>query len=84
MRADPRNLAIYRISEPWNPRRRVSSRMRHDARRETPANPDGLAKDFGGKFISYDMEKWIFHVPHFNGIQVARRSGTPTLHFTGG
>merc|ERR1712039_1155364 len=21
---------------------------------------------FGGKFISYDMEKWIFHVPHFN------------------
>jgi len=23
-------------------------------------------QEFGGKFISYDMEKWIFRVPHFN------------------
>jgi len=30
-----------------------------------------ISEDFGGKFISYDMEKWIFHVPHFNGIQGA-------------
>mmetsp|Transcript_82974 Transcript_82974/g.199096 ORF Transcript_82974/g.199096 Transcript_82974/m.199096 type:complete len:638 (+) Transcript_82974:2-1915(+) len=26
-----------------------------------------LSEDFGGKFISYDMERWIFRVPHFNG-----------------
>jgi len=25
-----------------------------------------LSEEFGGKFISYDMEKWIFRVPHFN------------------
>jgi len=24
-----------------------------------------ISEDFGGKFISYDMEKWIFRVPHF-------------------
>lgn len=45
-----------------------------------PSRPDGKAKsaevlkarlgkiseDFGGKFISYDMEKWMFRVPHFS------------------
>lgn len=25
------------------------------------------AERFGGKFISYDMDKWIFRVPHFDG-----------------
>lgn len=27
-----------------------------------------IAEGFGGKFISYDMEKWIFRIPHFNGL----------------
>merc|ERR1712194_782795 len=27
-----------------------------------------IAEGFGGKFISYDMEKWMFRVPHFNGL----------------
>jgi len=31
-----------------------------------------ISEDFGGTFISYDMEKWIFRVPHFN---VLGRSG---------
>lgn len=25
-----------------------------------------ISEEFGGKFISYDMEKWIFRVPHFS------------------
>lgn len=24
-----------------------------------------ISEDFGGRFISYDMEKWIFRMPHF-------------------
>lgn len=27
-----------------------------------------ISEEFGGRFISYDMDKWIFRVPHFNGI----------------
>lgn len=27
-----------------------------------------ISQDFGGKFISYDMEKWIFRLPHFKGL----------------
>jgi len=27
-----------------------------------------ISEEFGGRFISYDMEKWIFLMPHFNGI----------------
>jgi nuclear pore complex protein Nup98-Nup96 len=27
-----------------------------------------ISEEFGGRFISYDMEKWIFRVPHFNGL----------------
>jgi len=27
-----------------------------------------ISEKFGGKFISYDMEKWIFRLPHFDGI----------------
>lgn len=30
-----------------------------------------ISEEFGGKFISYDMEKWIFRVPHFNGLEDA-------------
>lgn len=30
-----------------------------------------ISEDFGGKFISYDMEKWIFRVPHFDGVEGA-------------
>lgn len=26
-----------------------------------------ISEEFGGNFISYDMEKWMFRVPHFNG-----------------
>jgi len=28
-----------------------------------------ISEEFGGRFISYDMEKWIFRMPHFNGLQ---------------
>merc|ERR1712217_241576 len=28
------------------------------------------SEDFGGKFISYDMDKWIFRVPNFDGQQL--------------
>jgi len=27
-----------------------------------------ISEDFGGMFLSYDMEKWIFRVPHFDGL----------------
>jgi len=27
-----------------------------------------ICEDFGGRFVSYDMEKWIFRLPHFDGI----------------
>lgn len=30
-----------------------------------------LSEEFGGRFISYDSEKWIFHMPHFNGASAA-------------
>jgi len=26
-----------------------------------------ISEDFGGRFISYDLEKWIFKMPHFDG-----------------
>jgi len=26
-----------------------------------------FSEEFGGKFVSYDMERWIFRVPHFSG-----------------
>jgi len=29
------------------------------------------SEDFGGQFISYDMEKWIFRVPNLEGIRPA-------------
>jgi len=25
-----------------------------------------ISEDYGGKFISYDMDKWIFRLPNFN------------------
>jgi len=27
-----------------------------------------ISEEFGGSFISYDMDKWIFRLPHFNGL----------------
>jgi len=27
-----------------------------------------ISEAFGGQLISYDMEKWLFRVPHFNGL----------------
>jgi len=30
-----------------------------------------ISEDFGGKFISYDMDKWIFRLPHFNAMAAA-------------
>jgi len=33
-----------------------------------------ISEEFGGKFISYDMEKWIFRVPHFSGIAGSKAS----------
>jgi len=31
------------------------------------ARLEKISEEFGGKFISYDMEKWIFRVPNFSG-----------------
>ena len=38
----------------------------HEERKAYPFPFQCHRKDFGGKFISYDLEKWIFRVPHFN------------------
>eukprot|EP00932_Pfiesteria_piscicida_P002077 SRR837773.12021.p1 GENE.SRR837773.12021~~SRR837773.12021.p1 ORF type:complete len:216 (+),score=11.41 SRR837773.12021:57-650(+) len=27
-----------------------------------------ISEEFGGSFISYDLDKWIFRLPHFNGL----------------
>lgn len=44
---------------------------RNDAKSKTgmlKARLSKISEEFGGTFISYDMEKWIFRLPHFNGI----------------
>lgn len=28
----------------------------------------GITEKLGGSFISYDMDMWIFRIPHFNGL----------------
>eukprot|EP00418_Pyrodinium_bahamense_P063198 CAMPEP_0179084364 /NCGR_PEP_ID=MMETSP0796-20121207/38149_1 /TAXON_ID=73915 /ORGANISM="Pyrodinium bahamense, Strain pbaha01" /LENGTH=123 /DNA_ID=CAMNT_0020781787 /DNA_START=8 /DNA_END=379 /DNA_ORIENTATION=+ len=33
------------------------------------ARLEKISEEFGGRFISYDMEKWIFRMPHFNGLE---------------
>lgn len=37
-----------------------------------------ISEDFGGRFIDYDMERWIFLVPHFNGVGGDSKTSTET------
>lgn len=47
---------------------KVVGQTNEDAKEVSFVKCNSFAKwqEFGGKFISYDMEKWIFRVPHFN------------------
>lgn len=47
------------------PSRNVSS----DRIEKLQAKLAQVSESFGGNFISYDLEKWIFRVPHFDGIK---------------